>query len=117
MIANLILITAGIDAKNYKKTVTLIRKQVKDMEKGLFDESDIEKAKLIFLNSYKELTDNPAVIMSIYMLHEYLNRDLLDDRIKKTKTVTKDMIVSVAKKVHLDTIFFLEGDNDEEEKN
>lgn len=117
MIANLILITAGIDARNYKKTVTLIRKQVKDMEKGLFDESDIEKAKLIFLNSYKELTDNPAVIMSIYMLHEYLNRDLLDDRIKKTKIVTKDMIVSVAKKVHLDTIFFLEGDNDAEEKN
>ncbi len=109
VIANLLVIKAGIDASNYKKAVSLIRKEVKNMEKGLFDESDVEKAKSVLLNTYEELEDSPANVISVYMLHEYLNKDLLDKRAKNVEKVTKQMIVDLAKKIHLDTIYFLEG--------
>ena len=110
VIANLLIIKAGIDAHSYKKALSLIRKEVKNMEKGLFDENDIEKAKLVLLNSYEELEDSPAGIISMHMLHEYLNKDLLDKRIGEIEKVTKQMIMDLTKKIHLDTIYFLEGE-------
>lgn len=116
VIANLLVIKAGIDASNYKKAVSLIRKEVKNMEKGLFDETDIEKAKLVLLNMYEELNDSPSGIISVYMLHEYLNKDLLEERVKNIEKVTKQMVIDLAKKIHLDTIYFLKGEPDEKKE-
>lgn len=115
-IANLLIIKAGIEAKDYKKTVSLIRKEIKNMEKGNFDENDIEKAKLVLLNSFEELEDSPSGIISMYMLHEYLNKDLVDKRVSQVNKVTKQMVIDVAKKVHIDTIYFLEGGHDDKER-
>ena len=42
---NVLLIRAGIDKENYKKTVSLIEKNLKDMCNGKFDETDILMAK------------------------------------------------------------------------
>lgn len=116
VIANILIIKAGIDASNYKKTISLIRQEVKSMEKGNFNDSDVEKAKLVLLNAYEEIEDSPAGIISTYMLHEYLNKDLLDKRIKGVEKVTKQMIVDVAKKIHLDTVYFLEGEHNEKKE-
>ena len=108
-LANLIVIKAGIKAESYKKTVNLMRKEVKNMEKGLFSDEDVSKAKSILLNSYEEIEDSPVGLVSMYMLHEYLNKDLLDKRMKEVNKVTTEMVMEVAKKIHLDTIYFLEG--------
>lgn len=108
-ISDLLIITSGIDKSDYRKAVNLIKKEVKNMVNGDFDEADIKKAIVTYLNSSEAILDSPSSIINNYISSEYLGFDLIDERMKKIQSVTKEMIVEFAKKVHLDTIFLLEG--------
>lgn len=107
--SHLLIIKAGIDSKSYKKAVSLIKKELSNMQKGDFNEADIEKAKITYLSAFDELEDSPNSIISTYISHEYLDYDMLETRKQKINEVTKQMVVEVAKKVHADTIYLLEG--------
>lgn len=111
---NLMIISAGIDFENYKKTISLIKKEMNNMKNGKFDESNIEAAKAIFINTCEELMDSPIDIINSYIAKNYLDIDLLDERIKNIVNVTKDDIINFSKKVKLDTIFCLVGGSDNE---
>lgn len=110
-ISDLMIIKSGINAKDANKAIKIIKEQVKKMQKGNFDLEEIEKAKVTYLASLKGLEDNPNSILNIYTSKEYLDYDLVDERIKQIKTVTKEEIIALAKKIHPDTIFILEGSN------
>ena len=43
---------------------------------------------------------------------EYFDWDLVEERIINTKKVTKEMVIAVSKKIKLDTIYLLEGEQD-----
>lgn len=109
MVSNLLVIDSGIDKQNYSNAVKLIKKEIKNMEKGLFDDSDIDKAKVTYYNSCKEILDSPFDIVNTYVSYEYLKTDLLEERIVEIDKVDKMMIINFAKKIHLDTIYLLEG--------
>ena len=53
---SILTINAGIDKKNFKKTVELIKKEMNDMRKNKFSNDDIIKAKITYVNSLKELS-------------------------------------------------------------
>ncbi len=106
---NLCIIKAGINAKDSNKTVDLIKKELKKIVQGDFDITKITNAKETYLNSLVELEDNPDNIISLYNGMEYLDADDIKTRKKKIKEVTKEDIIAIAKKVHLNTIFLLEG--------
>ena len=108
-ISDLMVISAGINAKDANKAIRIIKEQVKKMQKGDFDLEEIEKAKITYLASLKGLEDNPNSILSMYISKEYLDYDLVSERIENIKTITKEEIVALAKKIHPDTIFILEG--------
>lgn len=115
---NLMIVNSGINKKNYRKAVSLIKKAVKNMSNGDFLEEDIEKAVATYLNGCESILDSESSIINTYVSNEYLNFDLINERMKKIKTVTKDMIVEFSKKVHLDTVFLLQGgDTNEQEEN
>ena len=105
------IIKSGINAKDANKAIKIIKEQVKRMQKGNFDLEEIEKAKVTYLASLKGLEDNPNSILNIYTSKEYLDYDLIEERIKQIKTVTKEEIIALAKKIHPDTIIILEGSN------
>lgn len=87
------------------------------MEKGNFDETDIEKAKITYLDTLKSLEDSEDSCLSLCQSHEYLGYDFLEERKTSIMKVNKEMVEQVAKKMHLDTVYFLEGvDNDETKK-
>lgn len=114
LIYGLLIITAGINAKDFKKCLRLVKQEIKNMQLGKFSEEKIEEAKITFLNSIKELKDSPSSILGTYISHEYLGTDLIDDRQAEINKVTKDMIVAFAKKVHIDTVYVLEGSDSDE---
>lgn len=109
-----LVISAGINAKDFKKCLSLIKKQIKDMSLGNFDNEKIQEAIITYLNSFKELKDSPSSILNTYISHEYFDADLIEEREKNIKKVTKEMVVSFAKKVHTDTIYVLEGKKKDE---
>ena len=106
---NALYITAGISAKDFKQAVSLIKKDVKSMEKGEFDSDDIMKAKVTYMNSIKELEDNPQNLLSMYTGMEYLGSDDITTRIKKISKVSKKDVMRLASKLHLDVIYLLKG--------
>lgn len=112
-LTSLLIIQAGINKSNFKKALSLIKKEVSSMKKGNFSNEDIIKAKITYVNSLKELEDNPSSILSLYAGMEYLNSDDLDNRFKKINRVTKSDVIKLAGKIHLDTIYLLEGDANE----
>ena len=112
---SIMTIRAGINKKDFKKTVSLIKKEIVSMKKGKFSDDDIIKAKITYINSLKELEDNPDSLISLYAGIEYLGSDDLQDRLKNINKVTKEDVIKLASKIHLDTIYLLEGEDNEEE--
>lgn len=114
---NDLVVSAGIDKNNYQKTVNLIKEAFKEIEQGHFKDSDLDEVKIIYQNACKKMYDNPFDIIRSYLLHEYFDNDLIEERIKNIEKVTKEDIITLAKKIKLDTIYFLEGGSDEQEEN
>lgn len=106
-----IRISAGIAAKSYDKAISIIKEMIECMKNGEFDEEELVKVKLNYKTSFKEIMDSPGSIASILESHEYLGYDFPDERIEKINSVTKDMVVELAKKVELKVIYFLEGND------
>lgn len=115
-VSNLLIISSGINKKDYKKAVSLIKKEIANMSKGIFEESDIESAKKIYINSLKQMLDSPFAIINSYVGMEQISHDDINKRMNEIHKVTKEMVINFAKKIHLDTIFLLEGSSNEEEK-
>lgn len=106
---NMMLITSGINKENYKKMISLIKKEMKDMVVGNFTDEDIEKAKVYWLSNLEEVEDRPLSIISTYNSISKLNLDMPDVIKEKLMTVTKEDIQKLANKVYIDTIFLLGG--------
>ena len=107
---NLLLITSGITKENYKKMMTLIKKEMDDMRKGNFTEEELEKAKKYYLTILEEIDDKPNQIIASFYAMDKINTDSIEERKKKTAKVTKEEIMALANKIHLDTSFLLGGD-------
>lgn len=112
---NVLIIRAGIDRVNYRKTVELIEKELKDMCSSKFDDTDIEMAKEYYNTALEEIEDSQGKIINNYLMMQLLNTDDIDVKREKMNKVTKSEIVRVAKKVTIDTVFCLEGVKNEED--
>ena len=110
------IIRAGINAADYDETLSLINQELNKMKTGDFDDAKLNNAKETYLSSLEELEDNPESIVAMYTAIEYLNADTISERRKKIMQVTKDEVVAISSKIHLNTVFLLEGiDANEEE--
>ena len=107
------VITAGIEGKDYHQTVQLIKEQLKKMQDGCFDQDDIDTAKLMIKNSMKKTNDEPLSQVAV----QY-NRDITEKKetnekyLEKIENVTYQDIVDVCQNIELDTIFLLKGRNE-----
>lgn len=107
-------IQSGLDAINYKKTISLIRKVLKDIADGNFDEQKIEEFKMLTKTIRKELLDSAINIIDFYQIKEYVGIDDYDIMEKEIEKLNKEMVMQFSKKVKLDTIYLLEGGNNHE---
>lgn len=113
MLYGTVEISAGIEGKNYEKTVSLIKESIQEMKEGKISDQEFERTITTYLNGCKEVADSQQAIVSNYLSHEYLGNDLIEDKIEKIKSITKEDVIQFAQKVHLDTIFLLEGGSNE----
>ena len=106
---NLLIIYAGIEKKDKNKCVKLVKKALKEMVNGEFSDEELENAKKNCISSLKMSIDTPSGNINSYLFHELLDFPLFDERIKDIKSVTKEEIINVAKKIKLNTIYLLSG--------
>ncbi|MBP3502123.1 MAG: insulinase family protein [Clostridia bacterium] len=107
---NNIIIKCGIEIKNYEKATEIIKAQLSQMYKGEFSEEDIESAKQLIYASFKSIPDAQDSELTYYFAQELSEKFVsLDENIEKVKAVTKEQILKIAKKVQINTIYFLTG--------
>lgn len=110
---NLLIISSGIAKKNFKKTLSLIKKEMKNIEKGNFSDDLVLSAKIRYNSVLDEMYDYPNQIISAYYAVEVLGVDFPEIRKQKIMDVTKEDIINLSKKIKLDTIYLLGGAIDE----
>lgn len=112
---NTLIIRAGIDKKNIKKTVTLVEKELNNIKKGKVSEADLKTAKEYFATAIDSLLESQTGIMDHYYMMSLLKTDDIETRLKKMNEVSLADVIKVSKKVKLDTVYCLEGINNEED--
>ncbi len=110
-IYNILYITVGTNKEDVKKCINLIKKELNKMTKGDFSIQDLEAAKITYTNSLKDIEDYQGSILRMYESNIYFNYDLIDKRLEEIKKVTKEDIINLSKKIFMDSIFILEGEN------
>lgn len=110
---NMITIKSGIDKSNYEKAVSLITKKLDEMKKGKFTDSDIANVKEELINSLDSLEEDEERMINYVLSSEILEMDDIKTRIETIKKVKKSDIVKACRKIHMDTVFLLEGVLDE----
>lgn len=106
---NLLAIHVSLENDNVKKAISLIKKGIKCMAKGEIKEEDIEDAKRNLILSLDLSLDNSIAILNNYVFKVVDDLPDLEERKKMLGDVTKEEIVTLAKKIKLNTIFVLNG--------
>ena len=107
-----IFIRCGIEISNYEKAKQIIQDQLNQMCNGDFSDDDIESAKQLLYASFKSIPDTQDSEISYYFAQELSEKFVsLDENIEQIKSVTRDQIIEIAKKIQINTIYFLTGNN------
>ena len=103
-------IYAGINGEDFDRTYELIKKEMDNMEKGNFSMELFEGVKEIYYNSLIKTSDSQSDLVASYTSELFIGNDSLDIRRKEMEKVTKEDVMNLAKKVHIDTVYLLKGE-------
>ena len=107
----LLMIYSGIDAKDKELCIELVNKAMKEMSSGEFSDTELDNAIKTVISSLKMGEDTQGGIINNYLFNYLDNLPLYDERVKEFKTVKKEEVIEVAKKIKLNTIYLLKGED------
>lgn len=108
---NVIFIKTGIETSNYEKAIEIIKEQLEDMKKGNITDSEIKSARELILSSLRLLIESQEDLIAYNFDKELYGEEVdLEGYMKKIESVTKKQIVEVSQDVQLDTIYFMQGE-------
>lgn len=115
----LLMVMSGIDSKNYQQAVDIIKEQMNAMKNGDFSEEEISQTKAVIKNQLLETMDTARGSIEILYHNVVANKSItLEEWLEKLDNTAKEDIVKAAAKIRLDTIYFLTGEEaDEDGKN
>ena len=111
---NIMMIYSGIGNGNEKEVIKLIEKSLVNVSRGKFDKEKLESSKKTFISALQSSLDNPVSIINNYYAKVLVDALDLEEKIENIKKVSVQDIISVSKKVDLNTIFLLEASNEED---
>ncbi|MDQ6419193.1 pitrilysin family protein [Paenibacillus sp. LHD-117] len=101
-------IQSGIEFANYEKAVAIIKEQLESMRQGNLSDLEMNQTKAMISNHLREMQDSAYEMLS-YDFNSVLTgkQRTAEELLKQVQDVTAEDIVSVAKQVQLDTVYFL----------
>lgn len=106
----LMMVMSGIEHKNYDQAVTIINEQMQAMKNGDFTDQELTQTKAVIKNQLLETIDTARGIVEVLYHNVVSHKNItLDEWLEQMDKVTREDIINVSGKVHLDTIYFLTG--------
>lgn len=109
-----LFVLAGVDNDNIKVFEDAVKRELKRVLDGDFDERFVEEIKRNMLSSRKESMDKPRGLISLNynrLLRDQSTTKEVKEWTEQLKAVTKADIINLASKIKLDTVYTLKGGN------
>ncbi len=111
-----IFVSCGISPKNKEEAENEILRQLSQMVNGNISEEEFEAAKHSLCNSYLSLSDSPALLEGYYFCRNEFGIDCSTVQcMENIRRVKLSDVIRVAADVTLDTVYFLNGNGEENE--
>ena len=108
---SLLYMYAGINKVNKDKTINLMKEQLESIKNNDITDEELISAKNTLLASLKSTDDNQYKIVNDMIFVKLFDRDNYKEREKIFLDITKEEIVNLSKKIDLDIIYTLEGED------
>lgn len=106
----LMVVSSGIEFKNYEVTKAEILRQLEDCRSGKITEDELEQARAYLISAFKIAKDRPGSVDEFYLGQAILGLDgTMEQQIEALRSVTKEDVVAAANRISLDTVYFLKG--------
>ena len=110
-----IKVGCGIDPRKKDDALTEIDAQLNAMKAGDITDAELETAKRTVIAGLRQVNDSPAAIEA-YTFRRILAGvdETVEDSRNKISALTKEVVIKAAGKVVLDTVYFMNGEEEEE---
>jgi predicted Zn-dependent peptidase len=109
-----LMMLAGIDQKNYDKTVQIMNEQLEEVKNGRISDLEMDQTKALLKNQLQESADTARGMVEVQYNNIAAGVDRpIDKWIKEIDGVTKEEAAAAAKTVVVDTVYFLSGKEEE----
>lgn len=103
-----IIISCGIEIKNYEKALEIIRKQLEDIKQGNFTDDEFENAKKGIISTIKGITEEQDTEITYYFGQTLSQEQVsIEDYIKIIEGISKEEVIDIAGRITTNTIYFL----------
>ena len=105
-----IAVNAGVEFENFNKAYDEILIQLDELKKGNISELEMTAAKMALVNNLNSYYDDQFYMQSFYLGEKVCGTNYdIDYYIEKINAVTIEDVVSSAKNISLDSVYFLKG--------
>jgi predicted Zn-dependent peptidase len=106
----MLTVNAGVEFENFQKAYDETLVQLEEIKKGNISEHEFNSSISAVINTCRSYYDDQRALASYYLTEKISGRDLsLEDYIENLQKVTVEEVAAVAKKIKLDTVYFLKG--------
>jgi predicted Zn-dependent peptidase len=104
----LLYVQAGINIEDHERALAVIHQQLDAMVKGDISDQELEQTRAMALNTYREAYDSPGALINLAFESQIGGRARsIEDLAAEIPQVTREDLVRVAKRLALDTEYFL----------
>ena len=110
------MVDIGVERENQPRARAAILEQLDAVAKGEFTGEELESARLSYVNSLHSVPDSLSGLESWYLTQILLDRsDTPEEAAAAMAGITREEVIAAAKKVTLDTVYFLASKGGEKE--
>ncbi len=103
-------VESGVERENLDKARSEILRQLDEIKKGNFTDSDLDAVKIAIQNNLRSVSDGISSVGSWYLSKIIEGKtETPEEAIEKFLAVTREEVIEAAKAMTLDTTFVLEG--------
>ena len=110
---NILYMYAGISNNNYKETVKLMKNQLNEIMNGNITNEELSGAKETIISSILKSEDRITGISNSLKSNIIYGISLNEELKEKIKSVTKEDLINLSRKLELDLTYLLKGEKDE----